>query len=233
MPEFTKKPVTITAIQYQWDDEAVSMYEAQDQIADFVNTNIAILDEETILLDGVHGQVEVNRGDWVIRQNDQDFYPCSDDVFQQNYNAAPVTWLDRVKTEHAHESKKLSALDKMLSGLKPDNVSDKQWIFMNRQQFHMRMLVQILADRIAEAEGEDVPLMRTPSKHLEPKSGAESFIEQYQIKPEVATAHKITVSDPIMGGSENTAISDLGRPLHRTHAGYAKFDNHMPIKGKV
>lgn len=192
MPEFIKKPVTITAIQYQWDDEVISMDEAQDKIADFVNTNIAILDEETILLDGVHGQVEVNRGDWVIRQNDQDFYPCSDEVFKQNYSAAPATWLDRVKAEHEHESTKLVALDKMLSGLKPDNVSDKQWIFMNRQQFHMRMMVQILADRIAEAEGEDVPLMRTPPKHIA-VSDADKFINEYQVTPNV-------------GGSEDTLL---------------------------
>lgn len=139
-------------------------------------------------------------------------------VFEQSYKPQG-TWLDRVKAEHEHESTKLAALDKMLSGLKPDNVSDKQWIFMNRQQFHMRMMVQILADRIAEAEGEDVPLMRTPVKHIA-VSDADKFINEYQVTPNV-------------GGSEDTAVSDLGRPLHRTTQGYsATFDLHVPIQTK-
>lgn len=218
MPEFIKNPITITAIQYQWDDEPLAFEQAQANIAKFTGGDIAYLDE-TILLNGVHGQVEVNRGDWVIRQNDQDFYPCSDEVFKQNYSAAPATWLDRLKAEHEHESTKLASLDKMLSGLKPDNVSDKQWIFMNRQQFHMRMMVQILADCIAEAEGEDVPLMRTPVKHIA-VSDADKFINEYQVTPNV-------------GGSEDTAVSDLGRPLHRTSQSYSKtFDLHVPIQTK-
>ncbi|MCO8114917.1 hypothetical protein NI465_12120 [Acinetobacter lwoffii] len=152
MNKYVKNPVEITAIQYQWDDEFLSMDEAQANIAHFVDGNkIAFLDE-SILLDGVHGQVEVKQGDWVIKQNDQDFYPCSDEVFQQNYTAAPSTWLDRVKLEQERVQKDLSALDKALDvERKPDFITDEQWIFMTRQQFHMRQYNQILKDRIANA----------------------------------------------------------------------------------
>lgn len=152
MNKYVKNPVEITAIQYQWDDEFLSMDEAQANIAHFVGGNkIAFLDE-SILLGGVHGQVEVKQGDWVIKQNDQDFYPCSDEVFQQNYTAAPSTWLDRVKLEQERVQKDLSALDKALDvERKPDFITDEQWIFMTRQQFHMRQYNQILKDRIANA----------------------------------------------------------------------------------
>ncbi|ENV00955.1 crAss001_48 related protein [Acinetobacter variabilis] len=152
MNKYVKNPVEITAIQYQWDDEFLSMDEAQANIAHFVGGNkIAFLDE-SILLGGVHGQVEVKRGDWIIKQNDQDFYPCSDAVFQQNYTAAPSTWLDRVKQEQAELQIKLDALDKTLNvERKPDFITDQQWIFMTRQQFHMRQYNQILKDRIADA----------------------------------------------------------------------------------
>ncbi|MFZ7861145.1 hypothetical protein ACO1CI_00005, partial [Acinetobacter lwoffii] len=105
MNKYVKNPIEITAIQYQWTDEpGKSQDEVQDKIAEFVNQDIELVDD-VIYLDGVHGQVEVKQGDWVIKQNDQDFYPCSDEVFQQNYTAAQSTWLDRVKLEQERVQK--------------------------------------------------------------------------------------------------------------------------------
>ena len=75
MNKYVKNPIEITAIQYQLDDENISIDEAQDKIADFVGQNIEVVDD-VIYLNGVHGQVEVKQGDWVIKQNDNDFYPC-------------------------------------------------------------------------------------------------------------------------------------------------------------
>ena len=151
MNKYVKNPIEITAIQYQWDDENILMDEAQDKIAEFVNQDIELVDD-VIYLNGVHGQVEVKQGEWVIKQNDNDFYPCSDGVFQQNYKAAPSTWLDRVKLEQAELQIKLDALNKTLDvERKPDFITDEQWIFMTRQQFHMRQYNQILKDRIANA----------------------------------------------------------------------------------
>lgn len=79
------------------------------------------------------------------------------DVFHRAY--APIdTWLDRVKLEQERVQKDLSALDKALDvERKPDFITDEQWIFMTRQQFHMRMYLQILENRISEAKGEPVP----------------------------------------------------------------------------
>lgn len=73
------------------------------------------------------------------------------DVFNRAY--APIdTWLDRVKLEQAELQIKLDALNKTLDvERKPDFITDKQWIFMTRQQFHMRQYNQILKDRIANA----------------------------------------------------------------------------------
>lgn len=73
------------------------------------------------------------------------------DVFNRAY--APIdTWLDRVKLEQAELQIKLDALNKTLDvERKPDFITDEQWIFMTRQQFHMRQYNQILKDRIANA----------------------------------------------------------------------------------
>lgn len=152
MNKYVKNPIEVQAIQYQWTDEpGKSQEEVQDNIADFVGENIGIVDD-IILIDGVHGQVEANPGDWIIKQNDTDFYPCSNEVFQQNYTQAPSTWLDRVKLEQERVQKDLDALDKTLDvEHKPSFISDEQWIYMTRQQFHMRQYNQILKDRIANA----------------------------------------------------------------------------------
>ena len=157
MPKFIKKPVQITAIQYQWDDSNVSIDQAQDKIADFIGRNIELYGDE-ILLDGMHGELHVKRGDWVIRQSDEDFYPCSDETFQAIY-APCETFLDRLKIERDEVQTRLDGLNKTLDvPTKPEFISESQWIAMSRQQFHQRQYVQILNERIAEAEGESVPL---------------------------------------------------------------------------
>ena len=92
-------------------------------------------------------------GCWIIKQNDEDFYPCSDAVFQQNYRVVPKTWLDRVKLEQAELQIKLDALNTTMNvERKPEFISDEQWILMTRQQFHMRQYNNILLQRIKDAE---------------------------------------------------------------------------------
>lgn len=169
MNKYVKNPVEITAIQYQWDDENISMDEAQDKIADFVGGDLEVgLGEETIYLNGVHGTVEANRGDWIIKQNNTDFYPCSDEVFQQNYKAAPSTFLDRLKVEQVEVQTRLDGLTKTLDvERKPDFISEDQWILMTRQQFHMRMYAQIICQRIDLAEGKPIAPAATRKTYLQ------------------------------------------------------------------
>lgn len=167
MNKYVKNPIEITAIQYQWDDENILMDEAQDKIAEFVNQNIELVDD-VIYLNGVHGQVEVKQGEWVIKQNDNDFYPCSDGVFQQNYKAAPSTFLDRLKVEQVEVQTRLDGLTKTLDvERKPDFISEDQWILMTRQQFHMRMYAQIIGQRIDLAEGKPIAPAATRKTYLQ------------------------------------------------------------------
>ena len=167
MNKYVKNPIEITAIQYQWDDENILMDEVQDKIAEFVNQNIELVDD-VIYLNGVHGQVEVKQGEWVIKQNDNDFYPCSDEVFQQNYKAAPSTFLDRLKVEQVEVQTRLDGLTKTLNvETKPSFISDEQWVFMSRQQFHMRMYAQIVGQRIDLAEGKPIAPAATRKTYLQ------------------------------------------------------------------
>ena len=77
-----------------------------------------------------------------------------EDVFNKSYTPYN-TWLKRLELEQAELQEKLNGLDTALNvQQKPEMISETQWVFMSRQQFHMRMYNQILLDRIAEAKGE-------------------------------------------------------------------------------
>lgn len=69
------------------------------------------------------------------------------DVFEKSYKAQG-TWLDRLKVELEDEQGRLDKLSHTLNQNKPDQISEDQWVFMSRQQFHMRMTCQILQQRI-------------------------------------------------------------------------------------
>ncbi|MFC6790612.1 DUF2829 domain-containing protein [Methylobacterium komagatae] len=74
MPHFTKKPVTVEAVQFHklGDHPAVE--------ASF---------GEGFVVEGRQGFVGVQPGDWIITEaNSGGFYPCKPDVFEANYAPA-------------------------------------------------------------------------------------------------------------------------------------------------
>ena len=179
MAKFIKKPVEIEAIQYQWDDINVLMDEAQDKIADFIGRDIALYGDE-ILLDGIHGELHVKRGDWVIRQSDEDFYPCSDETFQAIY-APSETWLDRCRIERDGLKNLLSGLDTALDFKeKPSFITEQDWLSMFNQQFHMRMYLQSVSERIARNEPKPNFVEFDEVKPVEKEQGSESNLGELE-----------------------------------------------------
>lgn len=160
MNKYVKNPIEIEAIQLLNDGESIM------SVWGFLNPSLiavshAVIDEAKafggINMATTKGIVKASFGDWVIKQNDTDFYPCSDEVFQQNYKAAPSTFLDRLKVELTEVQTRLDGLNKTLDvEARPSFISETQWAFMSRQQFHMRMYAQIIGQRIDEAEGKPV-----------------------------------------------------------------------------
>lgn len=169
MNKYVKNPIEIEAIQFDGTKDGANAVLAW--IGSFgVDANrVHKTDpEQGITIDGVHGQVEVKQGEWVIKQNDNDFYPCSDEVFQQNYKASPSTFLDRLKVEQVEVQTRLDGLTKTLNvETKPSFVSDEQWVLMSRQQFHMRMYAQIIGQRIDLAEGKPIAPAATRKTYLQ------------------------------------------------------------------
>lgn len=179
MPKFTKKPVQIEAIQYQWDDVNVGGYgidKALRSIIDFVgNTDIVTASNGQVIIQGIRGEVHVNRGDWIIKQNENDFYPCPDDVFQQNY-APSETLLDCCRIERDEVKGRLDGLTTALNVKeKPEHITEQDWVSMFNQQFHMRMYYQQVRDRIARNEPKPNFVEFNPVEPLEAQEqGSES-----------------------------------------------------------
>lgn len=83
MAEYRKKPIVIAAWQWLPDDleksgEIVAIL-AMHNIVFQVNT------EKGIDLPTLEGTMTANRGDWIIRGVNGEFYPCKSDIFEKTY----------------------------------------------------------------------------------------------------------------------------------------------------
>lgn len=169
MNKYVKNPIEITAIQYKHDGSQLSYMGEQNRLTFFADTlsNKLYFDRQNVSVNTNHGAVSLNNGDYLIKNNGE-IYPCSDEVFQQNYKAAPSTFLDRLKVEQVEVQTRLDGLTKTLDvERKPDFISEDQWILMSRQQFHMRMYAQIIGQRIDLAEGKPIAPAATRKTYLQ------------------------------------------------------------------
>lgn len=81
MAKYTKKPVTIEAIQWTGDNE----YE----LMEFVGDSLKPADHPDYLeIHTLEGVMTADLGDWVIRGVKGEFYPCKPDIFEQTYDPA-------------------------------------------------------------------------------------------------------------------------------------------------
>lgn len=81
MPLFTKKPVTIEAIQWTGENCA--------EIANFAGTSIpAIVFGKPLTVTTLEGQHTANVNDWIIKGVKGEFYPCKPDIFEMTYDVA-------------------------------------------------------------------------------------------------------------------------------------------------
>jgi hypothetical protein len=79
MPMFTKKPVTIEAVQF-----AAANF---DEIEDFVGGDAEFRDGELIVAT-LEGPLRAAPNDWIIKSVAGEFYPCKPDIFAATYEPA-------------------------------------------------------------------------------------------------------------------------------------------------
>lgn len=88
MKQYRKKPVTIEAVQF----DGLNPTEIKDFVGE--NCEVEIYDNEVtppvarIVIHTLEGDMEVSRGDYVIKGVKGEFYPCKPDIFQQTYESA-------------------------------------------------------------------------------------------------------------------------------------------------
>lgn len=88
MPLYRKKPIVIEAVHYDWDDVEKCVDEAQDEIADFMDSNI-VCSGDDIEIDTLEGTLYAVKGDYIIKGIQGEFYPCKPDIFKATYERVP------------------------------------------------------------------------------------------------------------------------------------------------
>lgn len=87
MTQYRKKPVIIEAVQFTGLNPT--------EIKDFAGENceVKIYDNEVtppvarIVIHTLEGDMEVSKGDYIIKGVKGEFYPCKPDIFEQTYES--------------------------------------------------------------------------------------------------------------------------------------------------
>ena len=82
MPRYTKKPVTIEAIQWTGKNRS--------EIFDFCNVSYVNYSnsklEPELKIQTLEGSMTATVGDYIIKGIKGEFYPCREDIFLETYN---------------------------------------------------------------------------------------------------------------------------------------------------
>jgi hypothetical protein len=114
MPKFRKKPVEVEAIQ------STGTPESNRGIIDWTrgSETSAYMDEHTqrghcLSINTLEGAMWVDKGDWIIKGVNGEFYPCKPDIFEKTYEAAdtPVVTITKAELD------KLRAIEEAAKGI--------------------------------------------------------------------------------------------------------------------
>lgn len=87
---YTKKPVTIEAIQFADDADTISNIHgflgAETTVVSYDNPTSPVLKIGTL-----EGTMTAQVGDWIIKGVKGEFYPCKPDIFEETYGREVVT----------------------------------------------------------------------------------------------------------------------------------------------
>ena len=89
--KFTKKPVTIDAVQWNKDGDHPNVVELPKKVRDTIDERTTALGVDALRWIGtLEGGHIVCKGDWIITGVQGEQYPCKPDIFALTYDAAPI-----------------------------------------------------------------------------------------------------------------------------------------------
>jgi hypothetical protein len=134
MRQYRKKPVIIEAVQF----DGLNPTEIKDFVGE--NCEVEIYDNEVtppvahIVIHTLEGDMEVSKGDYVIKGVKGEFYPCKPDIFEQTYESA--------ETQKELEEMELEKFTEKMDAWKarynyPDNIIVKGAMAFTARMFYM------------------------------------------------------------------------------------------------
>jgi hypothetical protein len=81
MPKFRKKPVVIEAVEFNGSNH--------QEVIVFSNGNaMQLTGMQHVEIPTLEGTMRADKGDWIIKGVNGEFYPCKPDIFEKTYEPA-------------------------------------------------------------------------------------------------------------------------------------------------
>ena len=119
MKQYRKKPVIIDAVQF----DGLNPTEIKDFVGE--NCEVEIYDNEVtppvahIVIHTLEGDMEVSKGDYVIKGVKGEFYPCKPDIFEQTYESAETQ-----QEQQKVDLEKVVMIDNLIMNLAAEGYND-------------------------------------------------------------------------------------------------------------
>lgn len=154
--KYTKKPVTIDAIQVKANNF--------DRICDFMGCTpeqvlnpMSDIDEHGdsrdpylgVIIETLEGKMTANIGDMIIKGVNGEFYPCKPDIFAKTYDKADTDYRDRMRKEHYELNERVNKLGSFFQTAIFGNLPDEKKELMRQQHEAMRKYLDVLGKRCA------------------------------------------------------------------------------------
>ena len=95
MNKYTKKPITVEAVQFLNKITAMdNRQRVEEFFGDFTRWRVSG-NGDSLFIETLEGEMRADNGDWIIKEpnptDDRRFYPCKPDIFQATYSPALLT----------------------------------------------------------------------------------------------------------------------------------------------
>ena len=157
MAQFRKKPVVIEAFQLTYEAATSKSpiprwaVDAEKEGKLKVSVTEKIYNSQFAEIKTLEGVMTANANDWIIKGVQDEIYPCKKDIFEQTYDSAETTFMERLILEEKELGDKIVGLSK---GLQSDGFAEKvgeyQFELLSLQHSTMVAYRRVLLMRIKD-----------------------------------------------------------------------------------